>query len=126
MPQVWLTYDEFGDFLGIGADAGRTFAVSRDLSRRVSRDGQTRLKLSPELAETFMIEFVRKLDEKMVESSIPLEGPVEIDLRAVADLLAATRSAGIDLASVLTSLLRDVRAKAGAPTWLPAPIERAG
>jgi hypothetical protein len=125
MPQVWLTYDEFGDFLGVGTAAGRSFADERGLARRVSRDGLTRLKLSPDLAETFMIDFTRQLDAETAGSSEPVGGATT-DLRMVAELLEATRAAGIDLADVLTKLLRDVGAKAVTLPAHPMPIEKAG
>jgi hypothetical protein len=57
MPQIWLTYEEAGRFFGCDAAAARLEVIDRGYSRRRSRDGQTRVKLTPDAAHEFMLRY---------------------------------------------------------------------
>jgi hypothetical protein len=46
MPQIWMTYKELGGLLGCGSDEARRRVQDEGLDRKMSRDGQTRIKLS--------------------------------------------------------------------------------
>lgn len=54
VPQIWLTYDELGVLMNCDPVRARASAIAIRLDRRRSRDGKTRAKLSPSLAEAFL------------------------------------------------------------------------
>jgi hypothetical protein len=53
MPQVWMTYEELATLGGCSAPEARMQALHLSLDRRKSRDGCTRVKLSPALMARF-------------------------------------------------------------------------
>ncbi|MFT4115656.1 hypothetical protein [Bradyrhizobium sp.] len=53
MPQIWMTYDEFGALSGCSAAEARLRALDLSLDRRKSRDGTTRVKLNFALMARF-------------------------------------------------------------------------
>lgn len=53
MPQIWMTYDEFGSLLACSIGEARSHAMSLGLERKKSRDGHTRVKLNPLLTGLF-------------------------------------------------------------------------
>src|SRR5262245_32261160 len=53
VPQIWLTYDELAGLLNCDRAGARAAAIAIRLDRRKSRDGETRAKLTPALAEAF-------------------------------------------------------------------------
>jgi hypothetical protein len=53
MPQIWMTYDELATLGGCSAAEARVQALHLSLDRRKSRDGNTRVKLSPALMARF-------------------------------------------------------------------------
>lgn len=57
VPQVWLTYEELGEMMNWEPSQVRRAIVDCDWPRKRSRDGQTRIKLSPTLAHEFMINY---------------------------------------------------------------------
>ncbi len=57
MPQIWMTYGELAALIGCDAATARATAIAIPLDRRKSRDGNTRSKLNPALAEAY-IEFL--------------------------------------------------------------------
>ncbi|PWT85953.1 MAG: hypothetical protein C5B56_13205 [Proteobacteria bacterium] len=61
MPQIWMTYDELATLNGCSAAEARLLALHLSLDRRKSRDGNTRVKLSPALMARFF-ETVREPD----------------------------------------------------------------
>jgi hypothetical protein len=54
MPQVWLTYQELGEFLGCNEAAARDKCISSGWRRRGCSDGLTRAKLTPAMAHDYM------------------------------------------------------------------------
>jgi hypothetical protein len=54
MPQIWMTYDELAELIGCNAATARAAAIAIPLDRRKSRDGNTRSKLNPALAEAYI------------------------------------------------------------------------
>ena len=52
MPQIWLTYDELGEFRGCSPQEARLEAVVQQWPRRRSRDGPTRIKVPDALMRT--------------------------------------------------------------------------
>lgn len=54
MPQIWMTYDELAALMDCDKAEARGAAVAMRLDRRRSRDGQTRAKLTPSLAEALL------------------------------------------------------------------------
>ncbi|MDA9400848.1 hypothetical protein [Bradyrhizobium sp. CCBAU 45389] len=61
MPQIWMTYDELATLNGCSAAEARLQALHLSLDRRKSRDGNTRVKLSPALMGRFF-ETIREAD----------------------------------------------------------------
>jgi hypothetical protein len=61
MPQIWMTYDELATLSGCTAAEARLQALQLSLDRRKSRDGNTRVKLSPALMGRFF-ETIRETD----------------------------------------------------------------
>ncbi|VIO76573.1 hypothetical protein CI1B_65400 [Bradyrhizobium ivorense] len=61
VPQIWMTYREIAEMLGCDADAARATTIQRELDRKKSRDGLTRVKLDPELTARF-ISMIRNAD----------------------------------------------------------------
>jgi hypothetical protein len=54
MPQIWLTYDELGAFLGCSPERARADAAENGSGRRRCHDGLTRVKLRPATAVAFV------------------------------------------------------------------------
>jgi hypothetical protein len=54
VPQIWLTYDELTALIDCDPAGARGAALAMRLDRRKSRDGQTRVKLTPSLIEAFL------------------------------------------------------------------------
>lgn len=54
MPQIWLTYDELGDYFGCSPERARADAVANGSDRRRCHDGLTRVKLRPATAVAFI------------------------------------------------------------------------
>jgi hypothetical protein len=52
MPQVWLTYEELGEFRGCSPQEARLEVVAQQWPRRRSRDGHTRIKVPDALMRT--------------------------------------------------------------------------
>jgi hypothetical protein len=66
VPQIWLTYDELATLMNCDPARAREAAIVSRLDRRKSRDGQTRAKLTPPLAEAFLREVLRqRLDQEI-------------------------------------------------------------
>ncbi|MCK1384493.1 hypothetical protein [Bradyrhizobium sp. 21] len=61
MPQIWMTYDELATLSNCSAAEARIQALHLSLDRRKSRDGNTRVKLSPTLMARFF-ETIREAD----------------------------------------------------------------
>jgi len=62
MPQVWLTYEELGELMKCEPGEARTAVIKEEWSRRKSRDGFTRVKLSPSLAHQYMLNYAARFD----------------------------------------------------------------
>lgn len=45
MAQIWLTYEELGEFCGCASYTARSLVIDKNWSRRKSGDGLTRVKL---------------------------------------------------------------------------------
>lgn len=82
VPQIWMTYAEFGALVGCDCIAARATAQSMMLDRRRSRDGQTRVKLDARLAEAFHERAARAWIERQI-------GAGAAELFALADRMAA-------------------------------------
>ena len=54
MPQIWLTYSELATELSCDKTSARERAIARAWDRRRCSDGQTRVKLHPQLASDFL------------------------------------------------------------------------
>jgi hypothetical protein len=73
MPQIWMTYGELGALLECDAVTARDNAVHLLLDRRRSRDGNTRVKLSPKLADMFFERLARAwIDRELAASAADL------------------------------------------------------
>jgi hypothetical protein len=83
VPQIWLTYDELAVLMKCDPIAARAVTATLPLDRRRSRDGQTRAKLSPSLAEAFMESQVHLRLEHAIDGCAG-------DLTAMHDRMAAT------------------------------------
>jgi hypothetical protein len=83
VPQIWMTYDELAVLMKCDPTAARAVAATFPLDRRRSRDGQTRAKLSPSLAEAFMESQMRLRLERAVDAWAG-------DLAAMYDRMAGT------------------------------------
>jgi len=64
MPQIWMTYDELATLNGCTAAEARLQALQLSLDRRKSRDGNTRVKLTPALMGRFF-ETIRDTDSAL-------------------------------------------------------------
>jgi len=82
VPQIWLTYDEFAILINCELDAARGATLALRLDRRRSHDGNTRVKLTPGLAETFLDSIVQQRLEREVAACAD-------DLRAMRERMAA-------------------------------------
>ncbi|WP_262049107.1 hypothetical protein [Bradyrhizobium sp. Bra78] len=67
MPQIWMTYDEFATLSGCDAAEARVQALHLSLDRRKSRDGNTRVKLTPALMARFF-ETIREAEFDLDEA----------------------------------------------------------
>jgi hypothetical protein len=86
VPQIWLTYDELAALMNCDPAQAREAAIAFRLDRRRSRDGQTRAKLTPPLAEAFLHEVLRqRLDQEIAACAG--------DLRAMRDRMTAGSAA---------------------------------
>jgi hypothetical protein len=83
VPQIWMTYDELAVLMECDPTAARAAAEALPLDRRRSRDGQTRAKLSPSLAEAFMERQMRLRLECAVDGCVG-------ELAAMYDRMAGT------------------------------------
>jgi hypothetical protein len=86
VPQIWLTYDELAALIHCDPARAREAAIAFRLDRRKSRDGQTRAKLTPPLAEAFLYEVLRRHLDKEIAACAG-------DLRAMRDRMAAHAAA---------------------------------
>jgi hypothetical protein len=86
MPQIWLTYDELGALLNCDAAGARDAAAAIQLDRRKSRDGQTRAKLTPSLAEAFLQGILQQHLAQEIAASAS-------DLRAMRERMAGSAAA---------------------------------
>jgi hypothetical protein len=68
VPQIWMTYDELAALMKCDPAAARAAATTLPLDRRRSRDGQTRAKLSPSLAEAFIESQMRLRLERVADA----------------------------------------------------------
>ncbi len=82
MPQIWLTYQELGALMGCDAATARAKALTLPLDRRRSRDGHTRVKLSPMLTESFLEGIAREWVDREIAACAA-------DLFALRDKMAA-------------------------------------
>jgi hypothetical protein len=55
MAQIWLTYEELGVHANCSAHRARDQVIANNWPRRHCSDGQTRVKLPPELAHAYML-----------------------------------------------------------------------
>jgi hypothetical protein len=83
VPQIWLTYNELAMLMNCDPIAARAVTVTLPLDRRRGRDGQTRAKLSPSLAEAFMESQAHLRLERAIDGCAG-------DLTAMHDRMAAT------------------------------------
>jgi hypothetical protein len=81
VPQIWLTYDELADLMNCDPAGARGAAAAIRLDRRKSRDGQTRAKLTPSLAEAFLEGILRQRLEQEIAARAG-------DLRAMHERMA--------------------------------------
>ena len=89
MPQIWMTYAEAGELLGLSPMAMRDHCLVAGLSRRRSRDGQTRLKLSSEAIALFIQREVRR----HLEANLPSLGVHDLQQLASLPLAPERRAA---------------------------------
>ena len=111
MPQIWLTYDELAVLMKCDPIAARTITATLPLDRRRSRDGQTRAKLSPSLAEAFMDGQMHLRVERAIDGCAG-------DLTAMHDRMAAT---SITLAPCRPDQRRAVSPRTSGP-WACVPM----
>jgi hypothetical protein len=57
MPQVWLSYDELSEFMGCTPTDARRGVIENQWPRRHSSDGLTRVKLPPDTAHQYMLDY---------------------------------------------------------------------
>jgi hypothetical protein len=86
VPQIWLTYDELAALMNCDPARARSAAVAMRLHRRKSRDGQTRAKLTPSLADAFLQDILRHRLEQVVAARAS-------DLRAMRERMAGHSAA---------------------------------
>ena len=96
MPQIWLTYDELAAWMNCGHAEARAAAMAAGLDRRRSRDGQTRAKLTPPLAEAFL----QRLLHQCLEQEIAARAD---GLRAIHERMAGHSAAMPQLRSIIAS-----------------------
>lgn len=60
MPQVWLSYSELGEHFDLATEAAREMVHVRGWDRRRCHDGLTRVKLPPDVALSYMVEFLNQ------------------------------------------------------------------
>ena len=94
MPQIWLTYDELAALMDCDPAAARGAAAAIRLDRRKSRDGRTRAKLTPSLAEAFLRRVLRQHLEQEISTRAG-------DLRAMHERMAAPSDAAPRLRSAI-------------------------
>jgi len=82
VPQIWLTYDELAALIDCDPAGARSAAMAIRLDRRRSRDGHTRAKLTPSLAEAFLQGILRQRLEQEIAACAG-------DLRAMRERMAA-------------------------------------
>jgi hypothetical protein len=82
VPQIWLTYDELAALMNCDAASARTAAAAMRLDRRRSRDGYTRAKLTPSLADAFLDGVLQQRLEREIAACAS-------DLWAMRDRMAA-------------------------------------
>ena len=68
VPQIWLTYDELAMLIDCHPDDAPGAATVARLDRRRSRDGTTRVKLTPFLVEAFLDRILREREESRIAS----------------------------------------------------------
>lgn len=81
VPQIWLTYDELATLMGSNLADARRAALAIRLDRRKSRDGQTRAKLTPSLADALLDGMLRQRLEQEIAACAG-------DLRAMRERMA--------------------------------------
>ena len=86
VPQIWLTYDELATLIDCDPAGARGAAAAIRLDRRKSRDGYTRAKLTPSLAEAFLQGILRQRLEQEIAACAG-------DLRAMRERMAARSDA---------------------------------
>jgi hypothetical protein len=86
VPQIWLTYDELAVLMNCDAASARSTAMAFRLDRRRSRDGRTRAKLTPLLAEVF---FDKALRQRLEHEIAACAG----DLRAMCERMTRQSAA---------------------------------
>ena len=86
VPQIWLTYDELAALMDCDPARARGAAAAIRLDRRKSRDGHTRAKLPPALAEAFLQGILRQHLEREIAACAG-------DLRAMRERMAARSDA---------------------------------
>jgi hypothetical protein len=94
VPQIWLTYDELAAWINCDRAEARMAAIAVGLDRRKSRDGQTRAKLTPSLAEAFLEGILRQYLEQEIAARAG-------DLRAMHERMAGHSAAVRQLRSVI-------------------------
>jgi hypothetical protein len=82
VPQIWLTYGELAALMDCDPAGARGAALAMRLDRRKSRDGQTRVKLTPSLIEAFLDGLLQHHLEQEIEACAG-------DLRAMRERMAA-------------------------------------
>jgi hypothetical protein len=82
VPQIWLTYDELAALMNCEPATARTAAAAMRLDRRRSRDGYTRAKLTPSLADAFLDGVLQRRLEREIAACAG-------DLWAMRDRMAA-------------------------------------
>ncbi|MDH6263364.1 hypothetical protein [Bradyrhizobium sp. BR13661] len=78
VPQIWMTYSEISELLDCSIEEARSRVVIEQLDRKISRDGQRRVKLN----ELMMITFVRRIQEAFFDNSHAVR-----ELRRMHDML---------------------------------------
>jgi hypothetical protein len=86
VPQIWLSYEELAVLMNCDPASARNAAAGFRLDRRRSRDGQTRTKLTPPLAEAFFDKVWRQRLEHEIAACAG-------DLRAMRERMARQSAA---------------------------------
>jgi hypothetical protein len=86
VPQIWLTYNELAAWMNCDRAGARVAAMAIGLDRRKSRDGQTRAKLTPALAQAFLDDILRQRLEQEIAACAG-------DLRLMRERMAAHTTA---------------------------------